>query len=94
MLGKLGFKRPSTDRKVKKGKRKLAERTVKGAWVGLSSRGRAYNRATERRGNSSPDNPQGPGRGPWNPVAVAAIRALLRRPAPQRADAEPSARLK
>ena len=65
VLGKLAFKRPSTYRKVKKGKRK-ASREKREGHLGciVSVHGRAHNRAAERRSDSCPDNPQSPRGGP------------------------------
>ena len=88
VIGKLALKRSSTDRKVKKGKRKLASRSVKGTWVGIfpctgehinvlpsgeAIRVRTIHRVPEDR---------------WDSAAVAAIRALPRRPVPQQDDAD------
>ena len=35
VFGKLALKQPSTERKVKRGKRKLSERSVQGRWIGI-----------------------------------------------------------
>ena len=92
-MGKLAVKMPSTDRKVKKGKSTLAERCVKGTWVGIFPRtgehiivlpsGEAIRVRTIHRF---------PAEDRWDSTAVDAVRALPRRPVPQRSDAEPSAR--
>ena len=49
VLGKLALKRPSTDRKVKKGKRKLAQRSVQGTWLGIFVRTGEHIIAVRRR---------------------------------------------
>ena len=92
MLGKLALKRPSTDRKVKKGKRKLAARSVKGTWVALFPctgehiivlpSGEAIRVRTIHR---VPEEDR------WDSAAVTAVRALPRRPVPQRGDVDPNA---
>ena len=81
VLGKLALKRPSTDRKVKKGKRKLAARSGKGTWVGIFPRtgehiivlpsGEAIRVRTIHRV---------PAEDRWDSAAVAAVRALPWRP--------------
>ena len=91
-MSKLACK-PSTDRKVKRGKRKLAERCVRGTRVGIFRRtgehvivlpsGEAIRVRTIHR---FPAEDRG------DPAAVAAVRALPRRPVPSRADTEPTAR--
>ena len=93
VMGKLALKKPSTDRKVKKGKRKLAERSVRGTWVGIFPRtgehvivlpsGEAIRVRTIHRI---------PVEDRWDPAAVAAVRATPRRPVPSRADTEPTPR--
>ena len=93
VMGRLAFKKPSTDRKVKRGKRKLAERCVRGTWVGIFPRtgehvivlpsGEAIRVRTIHRF---------PAEDRWDPAAVAAVQALPRRPVPSRADTEPTAR--
>ena len=94
VLGKLALKRPSTDRKVKKGKRKLAQRSIQGTWVGIFPRtgehiialssGEAIRVRTIHRL---------PMENRWDAAAVTAVRALPRKPVPQREDAAPQTRL-
>ena len=93
VFGKLALHKPSTDRKVKRGKRKLAERSVKGTWIGINARtgehvialpsGEAIRVRTIHRvvGDAR-----------WSADAVLAVRALPRRPVPQRDDEDPSTR--
>ena len=92
-MGKLALKKPSTDRKMKRGKRKLAERCIQGTWVGIFPRtgehvivlpsGEAIRVRTIHRL---------PAEDRWDPAAVEAVQALPRRPVPSRAETEPIVR--
>ena len=93
VFGKLALKRPATERKVKRGKKKLFEKIVQSTWLGIHARtgehvialpsGEAIRVRTIHRLS---------GDARWSPEAVPAIRALPRRPVPQRDDADPESR--
>ena len=94
VFGKLALKKPSSDRKVKRGKRKLAERSVQGTWVGIHA----------RTGEHVIALPSGEvirvrtihrvvGDARWSADAVLAVRALPGRPIPQRDGVDPGPRL-
>ena len=90
--GKLALKKPSTEKKAKKGKKKLAERNVLGTWLGIHPRtgehviaihiGEAIRVRSVHR--VVPEER-------WSPDAVRAVRALPRRPGP--GQTEPAPRL-
>ena len=92
-MGKLALKKPSTDRKVKRGKKKLAERCVKGTWIGIFPRtgehvialpsGEAIRVRTIHRL---------PAENRWDFVAIEAVKALPRKPIPSHEETEPVAR--
>ena len=83
VMGKLALKKPSTDRKVKRGKKKLAERCIKGTWIGIFPRtgehvvalpsGEAIRVRTIHRL---------PAENRWDFAAIEAVKALPRKPIP------------
>ena len=88
--GKLAMKKPSTEKKAKKGKKKLAERNVLGTWLGIHPRtgehviaihtGEAIRVRSVHR--VVPEER-------WSPDAVRAVRALPRRPGPGQTEPAP-----
>ena len=88
--GKLAMKKPSTEKKVKRGKKKLAERNVLGTWLGIHPRtgehviaihtGEAIRVRSVHR--VVPEER-------WSPDAVRAVQALPRRPGPEQTEPAP-----
>ena len=93
-MGRLAFKKPSTDRTVFREKKKLATRSLPGVWPGVYPRAGEHIVALEsgeairvRTVHRLPE----PDR--WSVDAVLAVRALPRRPIPNAADKEPTPRI-
>ena len=84
VMAKLALKKPPTDKKAKKNKKKLASRSIPGTWLGIYERTGEHLVAT-RRGevirvrtiHRLPKADQ------WNPEAVLAVAALPRKPNPE-----------
>ena len=83
MLGKPALKKPSNNNKVKRGKKKLVERSVRGIWLGIIPKtgehviAKADGEAIRvRTVQPVPDDDQ------WDAEAVLAVRALPRKPNP------------
>ena len=75
-MGRLALKRPSTNKKVSRGKKKLAARSLPGIWLGV------YPRTVHRLAAGDQ----------WDAEAVLAVRALPRKPNPDGPAGEPRPR--
>ena len=83
VLGKLALKKPSNNKEVKRGEKKLVERSVLGVWLGVVSTtgehiiAKADGEAIRvRTVHPVPEGDQ------WDASAVLAVKALPRRPSP------------
>ena len=94
VMAKLALKKPPTDKKAKKTKKKLAPRSIPATWLGIYERTGEHLVAT-RRGDvirvrtihRLPKEDQ------WNADAVFAVRALPRKPNPEKGSREPEPKL-